>query len=92
VGRLSAVGRLAARKRSPTTAPGDRALEQLAEHTALTNSAMLLANHDPVVAGDKLSAALDAIEELEETASSIYCYIATRPGLSRRIRSPAALI
>jgi ribulose-5-phosphate 4-epimerase/fuculose-1-phosphate aldolase len=29
---------------------------------------MLLANHGPVVAGTDLSAALDAAEELEETA------------------------
>ena len=29
---------------------------------------MLLANHGPVVAGSSLSAAVDAIEELEETA------------------------
>jgi ribulose-5-phosphate 4-epimerase/fuculose-1-phosphate aldolase len=29
---------------------------------------MLLANHGPVVAGTNLSAALDATEELEETA------------------------
>jgi ribulose-5-phosphate 4-epimerase/fuculose-1-phosphate aldolase len=52
----------------PYHAPGDTSLEQLAEATARDTHAMLLANHGPVVAAATLTAALDAIEELEETA------------------------
>ena len=52
----------------PYHAPGDPALEPLAEETARRHSALLLANHGPVVAGTDLAAAADAIEELEETA------------------------
>ena len=52
----------------PYHAPGDTSLEQLAEATARETHAMLLANHGPVVAAANLTAALDAIEELEETA------------------------
>lgn len=62
----------------PYHAPGDNTLGTLAEHTALTNSAMLLANHGPVVAGATLSAALDAIEELEETAK-LYLLLHNHP-------------
>ncbi|MCB5906536.1 3-oxo-tetronate 4-phosphate decarboxylase [Streptomyces pinistramenti] len=49
-------------------APGDRALESAAEHLARDHSALLLRNHGPVVAAASLGEALDAIEELEETA------------------------
>ncbi|MEU6039653.1 3-oxo-tetronate 4-phosphate decarboxylase [Actinomadura sp. NPDC047616] len=52
----------------PYHAPGDTALEPLAERTAATAHAFLLANHGPVVAGADLAAAADTIEELEETA------------------------
>ena len=52
----------------PYHAPGDSALEPLAEATARTDHACLLANHGPVVAGTDLAAAADAVEELEETA------------------------
>jgi 3-dehydro-4-phosphotetronate decarboxylase len=52
----------------PYHAPGDSALEPLAEATARTDHAFLLANHGPVVAGTDLAAAADAVEELEETA------------------------
>ena len=52
----------------PYHAPGDPTLEPLAEETARRHSALLLANHGPVVAGTDLAAAADAIEELEETA------------------------
>jgi ribulose-5-phosphate 4-epimerase/fuculose-1-phosphate aldolase len=62
----------------PYHAPGDSTLGTLAEQTALTNSAMLLANHGPVVAGAKLTAALDAIEELEETAK-LYLLLHNHP-------------
>lgn len=52
----------------PYHAPGDTRLEALAERTARERRAMLLSNHGPVVAGASLAAALDAVEELEETA------------------------
>jgi ribulose-5-phosphate 4-epimerase/fuculose-1-phosphate aldolase len=52
----------------PYHAPGDASLEQLAEATARKSPAMLLANHGPVISGTSLAAAMDAIEELEETA------------------------
>jgi ribulose-5-phosphate 4-epimerase/fuculose-1-phosphate aldolase len=52
----------------PYSAPGDEALEALAEETARRHAAFLLANHGPVVAGADLAAAADAVEELEETA------------------------
>lgn len=52
----------------PYHAPGDSALESIAEDAARTHLALLLSNHGPVVAGATLSAAMDALEELEETA------------------------
>ncbi|MEW2078823.1 3-oxo-tetronate 4-phosphate decarboxylase [Streptomyces sp. NPDC013433] len=52
----------------PYHAPGDSALEPLAEQTARTHHALLLANHGPVIAAATLEQAADAIEELEETA------------------------
>ncbi|ARJ06825.1 class II aldolase [Cnuibacter physcomitrellae] len=52
----------------PYHAPGDPSLEQLAERTAVDHRAQLLSNHGPVVAGPSLQAALDGLEEIEETA------------------------
>ncbi|MFJ5072873.1 3-oxo-tetronate 4-phosphate decarboxylase [Kitasatospora sp. NPDC088556] len=52
----------------PYHAPGDRGLEEVAEETAGRRHAMLLSNHGPVVAGAALATAMDALEELEETA------------------------
>ncbi len=52
----------------PYHRPGDQALEDIAEQAARMHSALLLSNHGPVVAGASLGAALDALEELEETA------------------------
>ncbi|MFK0005369.1 3-oxo-tetronate 4-phosphate decarboxylase [Paenarthrobacter sp. NPDC090522] len=52
----------------PYHAPGDAALEGLAEATAADHLAMLLSNHGPVVAGKDIDSAMDALEELEETA------------------------
>ncbi len=52
----------------PYFAPGDPALVDAVGRLAAKHSAMLLANHGPVVAGSSLSAAVNAIEELEETA------------------------
>jgi len=62
----------------PYHAPGDTSLEQLAETTARKSHAMLLANHGPVVAAATLTAALDAIEELEETAK-LYFLLSGHP-------------
>ena len=52
----------------PFHAPGDMKLAEAVRQTAQDHHAMLLAYHGPVVAGTDLSAALDAAEELEETA------------------------
>lgn len=52
----------------PYHAPGDMELAQAVRRLAGRHHAVLLANHGPVVAGTSLSAAGDAIEELEATA------------------------
>lgn len=52
----------------PYFAPGDMNLAQAVRRFAGRHHAVLLANHGPVVAGSSLSAAADAIEELEATA------------------------
>tara|TARA_R110002167_G_scaffold15774_13_gene62672 strand:- start:665 stop:1291 length:627 start_codon:yes stop_codon:yes gene_type:complete len=52
----------------PFYRPGDPALGEAIREYAAGHHAMLLANHGPVVAGSSLSAAVDATEELEETA------------------------
>src|SRR5690606_41572299 len=52
----------------PYCTPGDKDLAETVGKLADRHHAVLLANHGPVVAGTTLSAAMDAIEELEETA------------------------
>jgi ribulose-5-phosphate 4-epimerase/fuculose-1-phosphate aldolase len=52
----------------PYYPPGDLALAEAVRKHAGKHHAVLLANHGPVVAGDSLEAAVNAIEELEETA------------------------
>ena len=52
----------------PYYAPGDRQLAEAVRGFAGRHHAVLLANHGPIVAGSCLSAAGDAIEELEATA------------------------
>ena len=52
----------------PYYAPGDMKLADAVRGFAGKHHAMLLANHGPVVAGSSLSAASDAVEELEATA------------------------
>lgn len=52
----------------PYYPPGDEALAEAVGRLAGRHHAVLLANHGPVVAGSSLSAAQDAIEELEETS------------------------
>lgn len=59
----------------PYHAPGDEALGPLAETSAERHHALLLSNHGPVVSGRTLGAALDAIEELEQT-SRLYFVLA----------------
>ena len=48
--------------------PGDPALADAIRELARTHTALLLANHGPIVSGASLEAAVYAIEELEETA------------------------
>jgi ribulose-5-phosphate 4-epimerase/fuculose-1-phosphate aldolase len=62
----------------PYFAPGDPALGDAVGALAAKHSAVLLANHGPVVAGSSLSAAVNAIEELEETAR-LYLLLHGRP-------------
>jgi len=52
----------------PYHRPGDPALAAEVGRLAVRHTAVLLANHGPVVAGSSLEAALYATEELEETA------------------------
>jgi 3-dehydro-4-phosphotetronate decarboxylase len=62
----------------PYYAPGDPTLGEAVGRVAARHSAVLLANHGPVVAGSSLSAAVNAIEELEETAR-LYLLLHGRP-------------
>lgn len=52
----------------PFLAPGDPAMGEAVRGLAGKRSAVLLANHGPVVAGQDLEAAVFAMEELEATA------------------------
>ena len=52
----------------PYYPPGDESLAEAVRLAATKHSAVLLANHGPVVAGSSLDAAVGAVEELEETA------------------------
>src|SRR5215469_6270387 len=52
----------------PYFRPGDIALAEAVRGFAGKHHAVLLANHGPVVAGADLDAAVNAVEELEETA------------------------
>lgn len=52
----------------PYYPPGDQNLAEAVRGYAGRHHALLLANHGPVVAGSTLSAATDAVEELEATA------------------------
>ncbi|KZE32553.1 aldolase [Chelatococcus daeguensis] len=69
----------------PYYRPGDPAVADAIRGLAGRYSAVLLANHGPVVAGDTLEAAVYATEELEETAK---LHLLTR-GLNPRLLSPA---
>ena len=52
----------------PYFPPGDMALAEAVRGFAGRHHAVLLANHGPVVAGSDLDSAVNAVEELEETA------------------------
>ncbi len=60
--------RLGKVKLLPFFMPGDPAMGEAVRGLAGKNSAVLLANHGPVVAGKTLDATVYAMEELEETA------------------------
>lgn len=60
--------RLGQVKLLPYFRPGDAAMGEAVRSLAGRRSAVVLANHGPVVAGKDLEAAVYAIEELEETA------------------------
>lgn len=60
--------RLGKVKLLPYFRPGDPAMGDAVRELAGKRSAVLLANHGPVVAGKDLEAAVYAVEELEETA------------------------
>ena len=62
------VGRLAL---VPYYPPGDEALAEAVRKVAGAHHAVLLANHGPVVAGSSIDAAVNAIEELEQTAKLV---------------------
>ena len=68
----------------PVFLPGDPAMGEAVRGLAGRRSAVLLANHGPVVAGRDLASAVAAIEELEATARLA---LLTR-GLSPRMLSP----
>ena len=69
----------------PYHRPGDPAVADAIRGLAGRYASVLLANHGPVMAGDTLTAAVNAIEELEETAK---LYMLLR-GLNPRLLSPA---
>ena len=52
----------------PYYPPGEQSLADAVRKLAGRHHAVLLANHGPVVAGSSLNAAVNAIEELEQTA------------------------
>jgi ribulose-5-phosphate 4-epimerase/fuculose-1-phosphate aldolase len=55
----------------PYYPPGDESLADAVRKVASKHQAVLLANHGPVVAGSSLDAAVNAIEELEQTAKLV---------------------
>jgi 3-dehydro-4-phosphotetronate decarboxylase len=71
----------------PYFRPGDLALAEAVRGFAAKYHAVLLANHGPVVAGSDLDAAVNAIEELEETAK---LYLLLR-GAKTRWLTPAQI-
>lgn len=72
------VGRLV---RLPYFAPGDQGLAETAQKAAASSRTLLLANHGPIVSAPSLTQAVDAVEEVEETARLFFLLQgrATRP-------------
>jgi ribulose-5-phosphate 4-epimerase/fuculose-1-phosphate aldolase len=70
--------RLGRVKLLPYFRPGDPAMGDAVRGLAGRRSAVLLANHGPVVAGKDLDAAVYATEELEETAK-LFLLLGNRP-------------
>ena len=62
---VMSVGRLV---RLPYFAPGDQGLAGAAQEAAASSRALLLANHGPIVSAPTLAQAVNAVEEVEETA------------------------
>jgi ribulose-5-phosphate 4-epimerase/fuculose-1-phosphate aldolase len=62
----------------PYYPPGDESLAEAVRKVAGKHHAVLLANHGPVVAGSSLDAAVNAIEELEQTAK-LYLLLKGQP-------------
>lgn len=71
----------------PYFLPGDAAAGDALRGLAGRRSAVMLANHGPVVAGRELDAAVYAVEELEETAKLA---LMTR-GMTPRMLTPAQI-
>ena len=71
----------------PYFKPGDMALADAIRGVAGKHSAVLLANHGPIVAGKTLENAMYATEELEATAK---LHLLTR-GLNPRLLTPAQI-
>ncbi len=63
-----AIMKLGKVKLLPFFMPGDAAMGEAVRGLAGKRSAVMLANHGPVVAGKDIEAACNAIEELEDTA------------------------
>jgi len=75
------VMRLGRVKLLPYFRPGDAAMGEAVRGLAGKRSAVLLAHHGPVVAGQDLEAAVYAMEELEETAKLTLLTHGLRPKL-----------
>ena len=73
----------------PYFPPGDRRLGDVAEKLAPAHRALLLANHGPIVAGASVAAAMDAAEEIEETARLFFLLRGqdTRPLSADQVRA-----
>ena len=69
----------------PYFRPGDLALAEAVRGFAGKHHAVLLANHGPVIAGSNLDDAVNAIEELEETAK---LYLLLRGAETRYLTRP----
>ena len=72
----------------PYYSPGDAELAEAVARLAGKHHAVLLANHGPVVAGSSLSAAVNAIEELEQSAQLMLLL----RGLPTQLLTPAQVV